>query len=984
MVGLYDHIPEDPSLKLRCLCTAVLALLVTSVSQASVVIVPPRNPSPVQKLAAKELQRYIYLRTGKMPEVSVRPSSQRIVLITSPKSFRSQEYQIRTTHASGRTTWQIVGGDDTGVLYGAYRFAEKLGVRFYLQGDVIPDKRLAKLPVVNETGKPVFSIRGINPFHDFPEGPDWWNTDDYITYISQLAKMRMNFIGLHCHPEGLAEPSVWIGTKADLEPSGQVRFSYPTRWANTAIDSSWGYSAMPTSEYSSGASLLFSDDKYVPETMTGMLPYPPTPERSNKVFNDTGNMFHKAFSYARALGVKTCVGTEMPLTIPALVRERLKQQGKDPADPKVVQEVYEGMFSRIAKVYPVDYYWLWTSESWTWGGNTEEDIKATTRDIQCAQAALDSLGNPFTLATCGWVLGPVQDRTALDKVLRPESPMSCINRNVGHDPVEPGFADIKGRPKWAIPWMENDPDLTAPQPWVGRMRYDAADARWLGCTGLLGIHWRTKIMSQNVAALAAAGWDQSWAPADFLAEKTELERKDGPLSGKTVTYPNPIENTDEDPIYQSVRYDVKGYRLAIPSGKYTVTLKFNEPAYAVVGKRVFSVNLQGKQVIEHLDIFARVGQNKALDFTFPDIVVDDSSLKIDFEYEFEYPCIAGIVIQGLDNSGKPYVRKINCGGERYGDYEPDVSAMDNKADQRTMPTEDFYYDFARANFGSEVAVPAGKIMASIDNRKLPDPVHWVSGPGGLRSDREPWETVRLRYSFVDDLEALRSRIGQPGDFARFDYWLNSYRYMRGLAHLACVRGELDAKIEAITAEKDPDKQRRLLDGAVDLRIGLSRLWEQTITLQLQAVDTPGEIGTIDNLERQSRKTLQFLTKHDEFLGKTLGSPLPKEIELSKSYDGPARIILPTVCTQARAGESLRLKIIIMDNDRPSDAALYWRPLGIGQYRKVDLQNLGRATYEAKLPPASGSFEYYVTAKTPSGKLVWPATAPEISQTVVVW
>jgi len=28
------------------------------------------------------------------------------------------------------------------VLYGAYTFAEKLGVRFYLDGDVIPDARI--------------------------------------------------------------------------------------------------------------------------------------------------------------------------------------------------------------------------------------------------------------------------------------------------------------------------------------------------------------------------------------------------------------------------------------------------------------------------------------------------------------------------------------------------------------------------------------------------------------------------------------------------------------------------------------------------------------------------------------------------------------------------------------------------------------------------------------------------------------------------
>ena len=93
--------------------------------------------------------------------------------------------------------------------------------------------------------------------------------------------------------------------------------------------------------------------------------------------------------------------------------------------------------------------------------------------------------------------------------------MSCINRSVGHDPVEAAFANIHGRPKWAIPWMENDPNLVAYQPWAGRMRHDAVDAKRLGCDGLLGIHWRTKALAPNVSALAGAAWDQSWVPAAY-------------------------------------------------------------------------------------------------------------------------------------------------------------------------------------------------------------------------------------------------------------------------------------------------------------------------------------------------------------------------------------------------------------------------------------------------------------------------------------
>ena len=39
--------------------------------------------------------------------------------------------------------------------------------------------------------------RGLQPFHDFPEGPDWWDQNQYRHVMSQLSKMKMNFLGLH-------------------------------------------------------------------------------------------------------------------------------------------------------------------------------------------------------------------------------------------------------------------------------------------------------------------------------------------------------------------------------------------------------------------------------------------------------------------------------------------------------------------------------------------------------------------------------------------------------------------------------------------------------------------------------------------------------------------------------------------------------------------------------------------------------------------
>jgi hypothetical protein len=77
--------------------------------------------------------------------------------------------------------------------------------------------------------------------------------------------------------------------------------------------------------------------------------------------------------------------------------------------------------------------------------------------------------------------------------------------------------------------MEDDPALTSPQLWVGRMRRDAADALRYGCDGLLGIHWRTRVLGPNVSALAQAAWNQQ--PWLETYKPSPPQNPPGPISG---------------------------------------------------------------------------------------------------------------------------------------------------------------------------------------------------------------------------------------------------------------------------------------------------------------------------------------------------------------------------------------------------------------------------------------------------------------------
>ena len=956
--------------KTETLAVFLFALLAACNGRAEMTVACPADAAPQVRLAAKEVARYLYLRTGARPVVASAAAEKATVALSLDPKLGPSRYALQSDGATVR----IVGGDPAGVLYGAYRYAEKLGVRFYLHGDVIPDARLAQLPKVDETGAPLFSVRGIQPFHDFPEGPDGWNRDDYFAVLSQLAKLRMNFIGLHCYPEGGVgpEPLVWIGPTSDLDREGHVAFSYPAQWAHTGRDKMWGYAAMKTSDFCAGASQLFEKDDAGPDVQD---------------FNGVGDLLRAVFAEARHLGIQTCVGTETPLTLPKAVQERLKAQGKNPADPAVVSDVYEGLFKRLATLCPVDYYWLWTPEDWTWSGNKPEQFAATASDIRSALAALDRLGKPFALATCGWVLGPQHDRAALDELLPKSSPMGCINREVGHAADEPFFANLSGRPKWVIPWMENDPSLVAPQPWVGRMRWDAADAVRLGCTGLLGIHWRTQQMAPNVSALASAAWEQPWLPASYPRTPSEpVKRTFGALGGSVAAFTAPVADTDTPAVYQTVRYGLSGYLLEVPNGRYAVTLKFNEPHYREAGKRVFGASIQGKKVIEKLDVFAKVGANHALDFTYDDIAVSDGKLRIDFESVVEFPCIAGLVISGTTAGvnqlpGQAFVRRINCGGPALPGFEADgtADAAPSAPKERAMPVKDFYLDFARANFGDEIAPEAAEIFAKIDGVNLPEPATWLDGPGGIRVEDKPWTEIRTRYAFVDALAALRPQVKGAGNAARFDYWLNTYRSMAAMAELGCLRGGLDALVAKLKGDPAAATQ------ALAARIQLARLWETMMTFQLAATDTPGELGTVENLEQHNRVFLKFLTRHDEALVQALGHALPPEAEVSGRYLGPPRVTVPTVRTHVAAGEKLNLKIVALDAAPPRSVGCFWRRLGAASFEPLEARLLGRGVYAAVLPSAADDFEYYVRVETASGQaLVWPATAPTLSQTVVVW
>ncbi len=970
---------------------AFLLLLSTSCrgwkSRPSIVIAA--DASSLETLAAKEIRRYFYLRTGALlplvqktgpmhrkGDAVVVANKDHAVALVSPgegldraiAELHEQEYLLRTVSQNGKTIILIVGGSDVGTLYGAYRLAENLGIRFELAGDIIPDDRLPlRLPVVDETGRPLFRLRGIHPFHDFPEGPDWWNLEDFKAYLAQLPKLRMNFIGLHTYPEGHpnAEPTVWIGTEEDIADNGSIRFAYPSSYMNTARGN-WGYEPARTGDYHFGAAELFPEDDYGPEVMNGLLPEPKTVADSIAVFERTGKMLGEAFSFGRTLGIRTCVGTESPLTIPEWVKKRLVERGKKPEDRAVVKELYRGIFRRITKAYPLDYYWIWTDENWTWSDADPEKVKAVAEDILTALEAADEVRPPFSFATCGWVLGPPGDRRLFDRILPKEVALSTINREVGKAPLDPAFGRISGRSKWAIPWLEDDPALTSPQLWVGRMRRDAFDALAYGCDGLLGIHWRTRVLGPNISALAQAAWNQTpWAGKISPASPAE-----GPTNGVYVSLPGAqIPGTSEPEIYRDYRDRVFGYRLPLPRGTYNLKLKFVEGEIKEKGRRVFDISLEGKKVKEKVDIFASAGAFRPMDLEFKRIQVEDGSLDIEFADRIHYPAVAGIVIQN-----EKLTKKINCGGPAVKDYDPDWPET-----PRFASTLDFYDDWAKANFGTAAGPEIGAVFSSIDGR-LPQLNIWT-GPGGIRPEPRPWEEVKKEFGFVEELASFKPKVTGRGAVERFNYWLSTFTAMRETARLECLWADYHRAEKEVKAQAEPRKQAlEAEEKLLPIREKMVRTAEAIYESLLATISTPGELGTVMNWEQHLLPAV-FLQPGKE-LEKILGRKLPPSAELPRVYRGEPRIIVPTKRTLLDPGETLRLRVIILASELPAEAVVGWRALGGEKFSEIPLRRIGRGVYEAICPDTKEDLEYYIRARFERKDLFFPPTSPEVNQTIV--
>jgi hypothetical protein len=113
--------------------------------------------------------------------------------------------------------------------------------------------------------------------------------------------------------------------------------------------------------------------------------------------------------------------------------------------------------------------------------------------------------------------------------------------------------------------------------------------------------WRINCGGLDYVTLAGELYeaDRAYVPGDF-----------GYVGGTPRTYLNEVIGTLDDPLYQSIRFNVNpfGYIFDnIPSADYTIIIHFVEPVDSVIGGRLINVAVEGELLIENLDVFAESG-----------------------------------------------------------------------------------------------------------------------------------------------------------------------------------------------------------------------------------------------------------------------------------------------------------------------------------------------------------------------------------------
>jgi hypothetical protein len=499
-----------------------------------------------QKFASRELARGLRglgLASGLVESAQgdATPSAGHFVfsLGVNKDQFKHPEaYEI--THPASESV-NLTGATSQAVLYAVFDFLERQGAFFGLDGPVYPldSSKGLNLPPEGESwhAEPRFKVRGLVPWPDFLNCVSVYNREDWRAYLEAMVRMRFNTLGVHVY----SGPEQWTESFLSFEYAGSGHLSY----TDTSATNRWGYLPERTSRFGMGSPDFFDSEVFGAEATT----------RAKSCWEDAEfaqKLWAEALGYAQKLGIRTGVGFE-PYQIPdEIFRATPPEAHYVPPDPKIpgpridpesvaAKDILEARLANLLEAYPsVDYVWLWEDEQMNWASQ-KADVPLSVTPFKQAHDFLKRHAPDKRMVLSGWG-GVVRHFAYFHKSLPEDIIFTSLNDNLGWDPVSEEYGKLEGRERWPIPWLEDDPAMWLPQLHVNRFVRDMDLAEKYGCQGLMGIHWRHRMMDIDAGFQSKYSWDKELTPAKFFLDYASTQARE-PRAQKLAKV---LEDTDRD------------------------------------------------------------------------------------------------------------------------------------------------------------------------------------------------------------------------------------------------------------------------------------------------------------------------------------------------------------------------------------------------------------------------------------------------------
>jgi hypothetical protein len=461
----------------------------------------------LKRMARNELLRGLH-RLGFGLEERQGAGNLNFALRVEPEKFKNVEaYSISAQPGSVL----FAGGSEQALLYAVFDFLERQGAFFGIDGESYPldPPRELLLPTPEQpwNAAPRFATRGLLPWPDFLNCISVYNTDDFRAYFESMLRMRFNTFGMHVYTGA----NQWAESYLSFEFAGAGHLSF----LDTTATNRWGYLPQRTSRFLMGASDFYSAEVFGSDaTRLARDPWEAA-ERSQQLIND-------AFAYAARLGIRTGIGFE-PYQIPDEILRALPPEARPERDtpgPRfdiesvTAKDLLETRLGQLLEAYPeVEYVWLWEDEQMNWESRRRGEPLSVTPFLQ-AHDFLRRHAPKKRLVVSGWG-GVARHFASFHQRLPLDIIFSCLSDSLGWDPIHEVFGKLEGRERWPIPWLEDDPGMWLPQLRVHRFEQDMNRAVSFGCQGLLGIHWRHRIVDPTAGFQARFSWDARLTPVEY-------------------------------------------------------------------------------------------------------------------------------------------------------------------------------------------------------------------------------------------------------------------------------------------------------------------------------------------------------------------------------------------------------------------------------------------------------------------------------------